>query len=199
MLTLTSPVETPYDRLPAGAKLAALILGTTAVFAVVDLWLLAAVLAGVVGLYLVGGERLLRYGLRLLWPFWPFAVMIALWHLWRGTPELGAAVLLRMVIAVMAANLVTMTTTLADMITLITRLAAPLRIVGLPPCRLALAVALAIRFVPDLLQTAERLRLAWRARSSRRPIHRLLAPLTLSAIDSADHVAEALRARGGTG
>ena len=126
MLTLTSPVETPFDRWPAGLKLAILLLVTSAVFAVRDPWVLAGVLAATLALHLVGGRGLLAYGLRLLRPLWPFAALIAAWHVWRGTPELGGVVLLRMGIAVMVANLVTMTTRLDDMIALITRLAAPL-------------------------------------------------------------------------
>ena len=199
MLTLTSPVDTPYDRLPAGIKLAALVVATSLVFAISNLWLLAAALAAILTLYLVCGVGLLTYGIRLLWPLWPFAVVIVVWHIWRGTPGVGAVVLLRMGIAVMVANLVTMTTRLDDMIAVITTLATPLRVIGLPPRRLALALALAIRFIPDVMQSADRLSLAWRARSARRPRHHLLAPLTLAAIDTADHVAEALRARGGAG
>ena len=37
----------------------------------------------------------------------------------------------------------------------------------------------------------------WRARSPRRPGWQILMPVTLLAIDDAEHVAEALRARGG--
>ena len=40
---------------------------------------------------------------------------------------------------------------------------------------------------------------SWRARSTRRPRWRVLVPATLAALDDADHVAEALRARGGAG
>ena len=199
MLTLTSPVETPFDRWPAGLKLAGLLVISSTVFAIQNPWMLGAALAGTMALHLFGGGRLLVYGLQLLRPLWPFAVLIAAWHLWRDTPGIGLVVLLRMATAVMFANLVTMTTRLDDMIAVITQLAAPLAVVGLPPRRLAMALALAIRFVPELMQSADRLGTAWRARSARRPMHRLLAPLTLSAIDTADHVAEALRARGGAG
>ncbi len=199
MLTLTSPYKTPLHRLPAGAKLLTLIVVSTVVFSISNPWMLAGVLAVTAALYLTGGVGLLGYGLRLLWPLWPFVALIAAWHLWRGTPDIGVIALLRMFIAVMMANLVTMTTRLDAMIALITRVAGPLAWVGLPPQRLALAIALVIRFIPDMLQSMDRLALAWRARSYRRPRHRLLAPLTLSAIDTADHVAEALRARGGVG
>lgn len=199
MLTLTSPVETPYDRWPAGPKLVGLVVLTSTVFAIQNPLVLSAALGGTMAIHLFGGPILLTYGLRLLRPLWPFAALIVAWHLWRDTPILGLVVLLRMGVAVMIANLVTMTTRLDDMISVITRIATPLGYLGLPPRRLALALALAIRFVPDLMQSADRLNMAWRARSARRSMHHLLAPLTLSAIDAADHVAESLRARGGVG
>jgi biotin transport system permease protein len=196
MLTLTCPVDTPLRRWSAGAKMLALVAGTTAMFLVADLRVAGAALAGVAALHLTGGPRLLAHGLRMLRPLWPFVAVAVAWHLWRGTPVSGATVVLQMLAAVMAANLVTMTTRLDDMIAILTRIAGPLRPI-LPPRRLALAVALVIRFIPDLLLTAGRLADAWRARSPRRPLHRLFPPLTLAAIDTADHVAEALRARGG--
>lgn len=197
MLTLTCPYDHPLRRAPAGAKLLALALGTTALFLTTGLGTAAAALAAVVALHLAGDPRTLPFGLRLLWPLWPFAAVAVLWHLWRGTPVEGAAVLARMAAAVMAANLVTMTTRLDDMIAVMTRVLAPLGPL-VPPRRLALALALAIRFVPDLMLSAARLGDAWRARSPRRPFHRLIPPLALSAIDAADRAAEALRARGGT-
>ena len=43
------------------------------------------------------------------------------------------------------------------------------------------------------------LSLAWRARSRRRAGWRVIVPFMVLALDDADHVAEALRARGGIG
>jgi biotin transport system permease protein len=196
MLTLTCPYDHPLRRVPAGTKLLCLALGTTALFLTTGPWFAAGALAGVMALHLAGDPGTLPHGLRLLRPLWPFAAVAVLWHLWRGTPAEGAGVLLRMAAAVMAANLVTMTTRLDDMIAVLTRVLAPLRPV-IPPRRVALALALAIRFVPDLMLSAARLGEAWAARSARRRLHRLIPPLTLAAIDTADRAAEALRARGG--
>jgi biotin transport system permease protein len=71
----------------------------------------------------------------------------------------------------------------------------PFARLGLPVERIALAMAMAVRFVPVLAARAGDLSRAWRARSPRRPRHRLLTPLALAALDEADHAAEALRAR----
>ena len=58
-------------------------------------------------------------------------------------------------------------------------------------------IFLMVRFIPVLQGRFAQLGLAWRARSRRRPGPRLIAPLSLSLLDDADHLAEALRARGG--
>jgi biotin transport system permease protein len=73
-----------------------------------------------------------------------------------------------------------------------------LRRLGLPTQILETAIPLVIRFSPVLIAKAGQLVEAWRARSRRRPGWQLVLPLSLAALDDADHVAEALRARGGT-
>jgi biotin transport system permease protein len=199
MLTLTSPVRTWAHPLPAGLKLAALALATTGLFLLQGPGVLAVATGAAAALYALAGPAFARAGARLLWPLWPFVAVIALWHLWTGDPGGGAAVILRMLTAVALANFVTMTTRLSDMIAVIETLARPLRPLGLPPRRLALALALVIRFIPQMLDRLTQIRDSWRARSPRRPGWRILVPATLAALDDADRAAEALRARGGAG
>lgn len=197
MLTLTSPVETTLHRLPAAAKLAALAAFTVALFWLTSPLSLGLALAAVVALHLPWGGAFATHAGRMLRPLWPFVAVVALWHLWIAEPRGGAVVILRMVTAVAAANLVTMTTRLSDMLAVIERLATPFARL-IPPRRLALAFALVIRFIPQLSDRLRQIVEAFRARSPRRPGWRLLVPATLAALDDADHAAEALRARGGT-
>jgi biotin transport system permease protein len=198
MLTLTSPFETWAHRRAAGEKLAALAVVTTALFLVEAPWVLAVAFAATVALYLTGGLAFARAGARQLWPLWPFVGIVGLWHLWTGDVAGGAAILLRMVAAVALANFVTMTTRLSDMLDVFERVARPLSPI-LPPRRLALAFALVIRFIPVMLERVALIRQSWSARSPRRPRWRVMVPATLAALEDADRVAEALRARGGTG
>lgn len=198
MLTLTSPVETWAHRLPAGVKLAVVAVGTTALFLVASPSVLATAACAVSALYLSAGGRFARAGLWQLWPLWPFVLIVAFWHLWTNEIAAGVAILLRMLTAVALANFVTMTTRLSDMLAVFERLAKPLSPI-LPPRRLALAFALVIRFIPVMLERMALIGQSWRARSTRRPRWRVLVPATLAALDDADRVAEALRARGGAG
>jgi biotin transport system permease protein len=199
MLTLTSEVEIWAHRLPAGLKLGALAGATTALFGLASPFALAVAAAGVAGLYASGGRIFARTGLRLLRPLWPFVLIVAMWHLWTRDPAVGMTVILRMVAAVGLANFVTLTTRLSDMLSVFQWLARPLQVLGLSPRRLALAVALVIRFIPVMLERMTLIGESWRARSPRRPRWRVLVPATLAALDDADRVAEALRARGGAG
>ena len=199
MLTLTSPVEIWAHRVPAGGKLVALAVATTGLFALSSPGPLALALIATLCLYLTAGLRFARDGLRQLYPLWPFLLVVGLWHLWTRDLDSGLVVLQRMVTAVALANFVTMTTRLADMIAVFQRLAQPFERLGLSPRRVALAFALVIRFIPVMLDRLAQIDASWRARSPRRPRWRVMVPATLAALDDADRVAEALRARGGAG
>jgi biotin transport system permease protein len=199
MLTLTSPVEIWAHRLRAGPKLAALAVATTGLFLLDTPRTLGLAALAVGLLYSSGGAAFARTGLVRLRPLWPFVVIVALWHLWTRDAEGGIVVLLRMLAAVALANFVTMTTRLSDMLAVFQWLAQPLGPIGLPPRRLALAMALVVRFIPVMLDRMTRIGESWAARSPRRPRWRLLVPATLAALDDAEQVAEALRARGGAG
>lgn len=198
MLSLTSPIQTPAHGWRAGPKLAALAGLTFALFLPAPGWpALAFALALLAAAAITaGGWGILAPWARLFRPLWPFVVLLIVWHAVTATPLQGAVILARMAAAVGAANLMTMTTRLADLQALVLWALSPLAKV-LPAKPLSLAIALMIRFIPVMADRAAQLSTAWSARSPRRPRARLVAPLLVSALDDADHVAEALRARGG--
>lgn len=199
MLTLTSPHEIWAHRLPAGVKLAFLCGFTVVLFALHGPAALSLAAGGVAMMIASGRRVFIGTSLQQLRPLWPFVVIVGLWHLWFNEIAGGAEVILRMGAAVAAANFVTMTTQLSQMMAVMERLCRPLAGFGLRPRVLALAVALVIRFIPVMLQRSGEIAESWRARSARRPGWRLLVPLTLAALDDADYASDALRARGGAG
>lgn len=198
MISLTSPVETRAHRWPAGLKLGALCLASTGLFLTGSPAILAGALLLTLALYAAPGPLFLRVGLRGLRVALPFVVILLVWHAAIGDLRGGVLITLRMVTLIALANLVTMTTSLEDLVDLVHALTAPLRRLGVPTYPLETAIPLVIRFTPVLVGKAETLVLAWRARSRRRPGWRLILPLTLAALDDADHVGESLRARGGS-
>ena len=148
-------------------------------------------------LYASPGYAFLREGLGLLWFLWPFVGLIILWHLFTNDLVSGLVVTLRMLTAVGLANLVTMTTRLTDMMEVVQFLLTPLRCFGVNTRAVESAMAMVLRFTPMLVSKGQILTLAWRARAQRRLGWRIIIPFAVLAIDDADHLAEALRARGG--
>ncbi|SLN63076.1 Energy-coupling factor transporter transmembrane protein BioN [Aquimixticola soesokkakensis] len=197
MISLTSPTKIWAHRLPAGVKLAALPLTTLALFAVSAPAPLGLACVATAALYLSAGPLFARAGITSLRPLWPFLLVIALWHGISGEIAAGLTISLRLINAVALANFVTMTTPLSDMIAVLSWLLTPLRKLGLSTRAIELSIALVIRFTPALTHKGERLAEAWRARARRRPSWKIITPMAALALDDADHVALALRARGG--
>lgn len=197
MLALTSPVRTRAHDWPAGPKLAALSAACIALFAIQALTVQLAAFATLWSLALAPGRRFAVTLLRRIRPLWPFVAILLIWNGIDGQPRAGIVLSLRLVTAMGLATLVTMTTRLADILDTLDRAARPLRRLGLSTRPLEIAMALVIRFVPTLMRHAATLGQSWRSRSHRRPGWRIVAPLAILALDDADRVADALRARGG--
>lgn len=134
--------------------------------------------------------------LKLYRPLAPFLVGIALLQIYTSGWEMALATLLRLVAMIALADLVTATTPMLAMMDALQPLFRLLRPLGLDERRLALAVALMLRFIPVIMSEWSKREEAWRARTGRRPPLRLLAPFLSDVLRLADHAAEALVARG---
>jgi len=161
--------------------------------------------------------RLVR-GLR---PLWWFVVLSVVFHafwteghaLVRWGPlavtreglQQAAMMALRLVLLVAGASLLTLTTSPLDLTEGLERLLAPGRRLGLPAHELAMTMTIALRFVPTLLEEADRIMKAQMARGAAfdrgGPLRRatallpLLVPLFVSALRRADELAVAMEAR----
>ncbi|MEM6303719.1 MAG: energy-coupling factor transporter transmembrane component T [Pseudomonadota bacterium] len=197
MISLTSPLETRAHGWPAGAKLAALCAATVVLFVAEALIWHLGFLTLMLTAYALPGPRFLKSGLARLLVLWPFVALILVWHVFTHSTTQGAVIVLRLITAVGLANLVTMTTRLSDMMAVVRKLTAPLRRLGINTRAIEIALAMVIRFTPVLGQKGVLLAQSWRARARRRVGWRIVVPLTVLAIDDAEHVAEALKARGG--
>ncbi|MCY4185863.1 MAG: energy-coupling factor transporter transmembrane protein EcfT [Rhodobacteraceae bacterium] len=195
MLNLNSPIKTPYHRLPVVWKLAILSITTIVVYQLENHLILVVLLLAMFLLNLMPGINFLKLAIRNLSPIIPFMVFILLWHVFTGSTVQGMVLLVKFMIVISLANLVTMTSQLDEMIALIEKLVKPLGKIGLDLSFLGLTFGLVIRSVPNLLEITRRLNFSWRSRSLKRPGWRLIFPLICFALDDADHVAEAIKAR----
>lgn len=187
-------------RLPAGLKLGALALLSILILPLDDPRLLAGALAATLALYAALGHPALAR----LWTLRPLVPLLALMFVlqaWSGDWTAGgfaagAASVLRILLMVLLADLVTLSTSLQQMMDALETLLTPLRPLGASPRKLALAVALVLRFVPVLLAAWRAREEAWRARSTRRPSLALVPGFLAETLRLADRVADALDARG---
>lgn len=183
-------------RCPPGVKLLGLCIVTAGLFPIdsgtiaVSGFFSALALFSVVGWE--GYRRLLALRTILYLLFF-----LLIFHAMLGTLLSGVVAVFRLLTMVLLATLVTFTTRMEDMLDALNPVLTPLNIIGISSRRIALAIALVIRFTPVLIGLAEELGAAYKARTGKRGGPRLTAPFAVLALRTADHVSEALAARGG--
>ena len=147
--------------------------------------------------FLAGGLKFLGLGLYHLKITIPFVIILAIWHLYLGNLDNGVTLIFRLISAFLIANLFLLTSKIHDIILAIQKYSFYLKILRINPHAVSITLGLFIRSIPILNQRAKDLMLAQSARSTKRSFWRISVPLALSILDDADHVSEALRARGG--
>jgi biotin transport system permease protein len=185
----------PMHRLPSGAKLTGLaLLGVAVVVArgpVASLALLAVAVAAN-----LAGRVPLRSVLRSLRAVLVTTALVAAFQWWQRGPDVALEVAADLLALVLAAGAVTATTPADRLLDLLDRALRPLRVVGVRPDLVSLAVALMLRTVPALLTTAREVRDAARARGLERSPRALLVPAAVRMVARARATGEALAARG---
>ncbi|MEI4273885.1 energy-coupling factor transporter transmembrane component T [Klenkia sp. LSe6-5] len=199
-LALYVPRASAVHRAPAGAKLLALVVLGAVVFVVPTLLvavtsLAVVLLVGVLLARLPGAVLARQARVVAVW-----VVAIFVFHALATDVLTGAVTAVRLLALVLAAAVVTATTRVTALVAVVERLCAPLRLVGVRPARIGLAVAMALRFIPLVAERADRIREAQAARGGRvrgpRALVRLVVPLLVSVLQLAHTVGEALDARG---
>ena len=147
--------------------------------------------------FLAGGLKFLGLGLYQLKITIPFVIILTVWHLYLGNVDQGVILIFRLISAFLIANLFLLTSKIHDIILAIQKYSFYLKIFRINPHAVSITLGLFIRSIPILNQRAKNLMLAQSARSTKRSFWRISVPLALSILDDADHVSEALRARGG--
>ncbi len=134
--------------------------------------------------------------LRLGWMMWGILAMLALFHLVTLAPMSAVVRPGNLLVAILGARMLTLTTPTPELMDALVRVLRPLRPLGVNPDQIALAVALMIRSIPYLLGTVDDARMAARARGLERNPARLLMPVVIGAVAYAERSGEALAARG---
>ncbi|HEY3315402.1 MAG TPA: energy-coupling factor transporter transmembrane protein EcfT [Bacillota bacterium] len=135
-------------------------------------------------------------------PIWKFGPLTAT----REGLQSGVTLALRLILLIAVTSLLTLTTSPVALTDGLERLMKPLGRLGLPAHELAMMMTIALRFIPTLLEEAEKIMKAQMARGAdfesgnlvkrARALIPLLVPLFISSFRRADELAMAMEARG---
>ncbi len=197
LLGLHQPGTTWLHRLPAGAKLLAVLAAGVAVAVVRGpLWSLVFVTVAAALLAWSGvGWRTMWRSLRGLLVV---LVLLGAWHAWQNDWPRAIEAVGDLLALVLLATVVTTTTPIDAMVEAMTRALRPFERLGVNPEAVALAFSMMLRAVPATAEIAEETRQAALARGLERSPRARLTPLVIRVVARARMTGEALHARGVT-
>ena len=189
------PGDSWLHRAPAWAKLAGVATLSIIVLATRDAAANAVLIAVIVAVALTARLPLrelvapvLRIGL--------IIVGVVAVHLWLTDWSNGARIASTIVVCMLAAALLMLTTTIGELVTVFEVLARPLRFIGLQPATVGLAAGLVVRSLPVLADLARVAGDSARARGLETSLAARTVPLVLGAVKYAQDTGRALEARG---
>lgn len=194
MGSLYSEQHTWLHALSAGWKLLALaLLGTALFWLKQPLLLLLACAASTVLLWSLG--QALTLARKALQSMTVAALLVLAFHVILGQPLVGVGSAARLLTMTSLGVALTLTTRHTDLLQVLEKLLQPFQPLGLRPDRLALQVALMLRFTEHFFVQWQKLDDAYRVRTGRAGGWRLLAPLTIHMLESARRVSDTLQLR----
>ncbi|WP_243789699.1 energy-coupling factor transporter transmembrane protein EcfT [Saccharopolyspora gloriosae] len=195
LIGLYEPGSSPVHRTGAGAKFV-LLLGFAVLIFLLGSPLSLAVVSAIVALAYVLARIPPRRCVRAFRLLLPLLAVIFLLQWWMLGLDQASVVTLRLLAAIGAANLFTLTTRVDDLVTAVERGLSPLRRFGVRPERVGLLVGLTLQAVAALSAIATETREAQRARSAERSVSAFAVPFLVRTLRHSDELGEALAARG---
>lgn len=195
LVTTYLPGSTVIHRLPAGIKLAFLALTGLALTVLDRWWEPVAVLGVVLVCYPLAGfpVRIAAAQLRSMgWVVLAISVFQLVVSGWRSMAD----VIVTLAAMVLAAGLVSLTTSMEALTEVLLRFLRPFRRFGVAPERTALLISLSVRSVSVIAGLAQEVRDAQRARGLGRSARAFAVPLLVRSLRHAEALGEALMARG---
>lgn len=215
------PGDSPLHRLDPRTKLLAMIVYIVAVFLIKSLWLFLPVGAFVLLItwmstvpleYLWRSMKPLRWILLFMFIINLFVISTGqtLWqwkflHITTGGLRQAAFISLRLILLVTGTSLLTLTTTPISLTDGLERLLTPFKKIGFPAHELAMMMTIALRFIPTLMEEADKIMKAQLSRGAdfesgnllkrAKAMVPILVPLFVSAFRRADELAMAMESR----
>ncbi|WP_024796777.1 energy-coupling factor transporter transmembrane component T family protein [Tomitella biformata] len=195
-LGLFQPGHSLVHRTPAGVKIVLLAVGIVAMSILVrEPWQLLPAAATV--LLVIATARLrLSLVLRQVRPLLWMLVIIGVFQVFLTSWQRAVVICGVLLLSVVAATLITLTTQVTEMLDVTTRMLGPLRRFGVDPDRVGLVFAMTIRSIPMLGDLVGTVTQARKARGLGFSVRALVVPVIVGALRRADALGDALIARG---
>lgn len=196
LIGLRIPGGSPIHRAPLWLKYVVLVACGAALVLLRTPLTAAVLLALGLALFAAAGRAVLAAWtapLRLLW--WVLALLGA-YQWWMNGPLTAFTVVGGMLAALQLARLLLLTTDQSDLIEGLAWACTPLRVIGVNPDVVALAIGLMLRSIPAMLGCISDVADAARARGLGRNPIALAGPVVVSAVGYAHQTGDALAARG---
>ena len=215
------PVDSPVHRLDPRTKLVLLIMYIVAVFLVNDIWVFGLIIGFM--LFMTAMSRVpLSYVFKSLKPMrllLPFMFLLNLFLIRTGTVlfswkfitittggiRQAVFIVLRLFALVSGASLLTLTTTPVALTEGLERLLSPLKVIKFPAHELAMMMTIALRFIPTLLEEADKIMKAQLSRGAdlesgnifkrAKAMLPILIPLFINSFRRAEELALAMESR----
>lgn len=129
-------------------------------------------------------------------PLLPILAFLGAFSWWQNGAERALTLLISLLATIAAANLLTLTTTVEELLDALDRSLAPLTRIGVPAELISLTIALTIRLIPLMLATANEVLDARKARGVGFSLSAFGIPLVIRSVRRAKMIGEALMARG---
>ncbi len=123
------------------------------------------------------------------------SALVAGFHVWMEQPLLAAVTVMRLLSATLIGIALTLTTRYSDLLHVFEWLLLPLQKLGVRTDRLALQLALMLRFTEQFFVVWRRLDESYRLRTGKAGGFKILAPLTIHMLVTARRVADTLHLR----
>jgi len=192
------PGTGPLHRTSAGAKLLVLLVLAATVFALSSLHVLGGICA-VIALGYVSARVTPRRCLRLAGRLMPLVVFVFVIQGLLLGPATALIICLRLVAALTAAELFTITTRVDDVVSAVETALKPFRRFGVRPDRVGLTVGLTLQAMNALSGIAAEVRHAAIARNAKFSLRAFVVPFLIRTLRHSDELGQALAARGDDG
>ena len=190
------PGNTPVHAAPPAGKFVVLLAFNVAVTVLPSApWHGALVLAAVVALY-AAARIPVDTAARQFAPVLPLIAALGLYLWWQNGSARALTTTFGLVATLAAANLLTLTTTVDELLAALERTMAPLARLGVPVETVSLAIALTLRLVPLMFATVGEVLDARKARGAGFSLTAFGTPVVIRSVKRAQSVGEALMARG---